>query len=189
MAASSSALMAGFSSAFLYIANLYRNRARVSVRLLQEERPYSARSPGIKFEAENLGRTITSIEPIVRFRGFLPRPKGERPAKGFKLVPYRIEFEIDESAQRTLPPSTPITFTAVNRLSAGRELKDRLGFMFFKTYTFAFTRGGKVNVRIRSADHVVLSWKRYVFERFDFALRGVNSLPKQDGPVEWDEGD
>jgi len=78
------------------------------------------------------------------------------------------------------------------RLSgAGHELIDKLGFMFFKTYTFAFTKGKKVKVRIRSADHVRLSWKRYVFERFHFALRGVNSLPKQEGPqpIEWDEWD
>lgn len=79
----------------------------------------------------------------------------------------------------------------MNRLRAGHELIDNLGFMFFKTYTFAFTKGKKVKVRIRSADHVRLSWKRYVFERFHFALRGVNSLPKQEGPqpIEWDEWD
>jgi hypothetical protein len=131
---------------------------------------------------------VTSIQPIVRFHGFLPRPKGERPADGFKLVAYKLDFSIDQSAKRTLPPSTPITFTAVNQLRAGRELSDKLGFMFFKTYTFAFTRGGRVKVRIRSADHVRLSWKRYVFERFHFAIRGVNSLPKPDDkPFEWED--
>jgi hypothetical protein len=187
MAAFSSTLMATLSSTLLYLANLYRNRARIRVRVLQEERPYSEKSPGIKFEVENLGSTITSIEPTVRFHGFLPRPKGERSTEGIKMVPYRIEFEIDQGEQRTLPPSTPITFTALNRFNAGRELKDKLGFMFFKTYTFTFTKGGTVNVRIRSADHVVLSWKRYIFERFDFALRGVSSLPKHDGPFELDE--
>ncbi len=152
-----------------------------------EEQIYSQAPPGLKFEAENLGTRITSIEPIVRFHGLLPRPKGERPVDGIKLVPYRLEFKIDENAQRTLPPSTPIAFTAVNQLRAGRELSDKLGFMFFKTYTFAFTRGRKVKVRIRSADKVRLSWKRYWLERFHFALCGVNSLPKQDGPFEWDE--
>lgn len=124
----------------------------------------------------------------MRFDGFLPERKGERPVDGFKLVPYQIEFKIDESAQRTLPPSTPVTFTAVNRLGAGRDLRNTLGFMFFKTYTFAFSRGGTVKVRIRSADHVRLSWKRYVFERFHFAIRGVNSLPKPDEkPFEWED--
>ncbi|HEY9156870.1 hypothetical protein [Candidatus Binatus sp.] len=92
--------MAGFSSAFLYIANLYRNRARVRVRLL-EEQFYSQRPPGLRFEAENLGTGITSIEPIVRFHGLLPRPKGKRPIDGIKLAPYRLDFKIDESAQRT----------------------------------------------------------------------------------------
>ena len=182
--------MSASSSAFVYIADLYRNRARVRVRLL-EEQFYSQRPPGLKFEAENLGTGITSIEPIVRFHGFLPRPKGNRPVDGIKLVPYRLDFKIDQSVQRTLPPSTPTTFTAVNRLSAGRQLRDKLGFMFFKTYTFAFTRGRKAKVRIRSADGDRLSWKRYVFERFHFAIRGVNSLPKQEGPqpIEWDEWD
>jgi hypothetical protein len=174
------------ASDFFYFADLYRNRARVRVRLV-EEQFYSRKPPGLKFEAENLGTRITSIEPIVRFDGFLPRPRGERSVDGFKLVPYQIEFKIEESAQRTLPPSTPVTFTAVNQLKAGRELSDKLGFMFFKTYTFTFTRGRKVKVRIRSADHVHLSWKRYVFERFHFALRGVSSLPKQDGSFELDE--
>ena len=85
-------------------------------------------------------------------------------------MPDHIEFKIDESAQRTLPPSTPVSFIAVNPLRAGRELSDKLGFMFFKTYTFTFTRGRRVKVRIRSADHVHLSWKRYAFERFHFAF-------------------
>jgi hypothetical protein len=169
-----------------YTANLYRNRARVRVQLL-EEQFYLQKSPGLKFEVENLGTTVTSIEPIVRFDGFLPRPKGERFVDGIKLVPYRLDFKIDENAHRTLPPSTPVTFTVVNRLSAGRELSDRLGFMFFKTYVFTFTKGRKVKVRIRSADHVRLSWTRYVFERLHFALRGVKSLPKRNEPFVWED--
>jgi hypothetical protein len=164
-----------------YVADLYRNRTRLRVRLL-EEQFYSQTSPGLKFEVENLGTSVTSIEPLVRFDGFLPRPKGEEFVEGFKLVPFHLDFKIDENTPRTLPPSTPITFTVVNRLNAGREISDRLGFMFFKTYTFAFTRGRKVKVRIRSADHVCLSWWRYLFERLHFALRGVNSLPKHDKP-------
>ncbi len=159
MAAFSSAIIAGFSSALLYIANLYRNRARVKVRLLDEQF-YSQKPPGLKFEVENLGMTLTSIEPLVRFHGFLPRPKEREFADGVKLVPHSLEFEIEESTQRTLPPSTPIIFTATNRLSAGRELSGSLGFMFFKTYTFEFTKGRMVKVRIRSADRERLSWKR-----------------------------
>ena len=178
--------MPSTASAFVYIADLCRNRARVRVRVL-EEQFFSQGPPGLKFEAENLGTTITSIEPSVWFFGFLPRPKGERPADGTKLVPYSIEFRIEESAQRTLPPSTPITFTALNRLKAGRELSDKLGHMFFKTYTFAFTRGRKTKVRIRSADKVRLSLGRYVWERLKFALRGVNSLPKHDEWVELED--
>ena len=91
----------GASSSFIYIFDLLRNRARVRVRLLEEQ--FDSRTPpGLKFEAENLGARVTSVEPIVRFHGFLPRPKGERPVDGFKLVPYGLLFKIDESAQRTL---------------------------------------------------------------------------------------
>jgi len=101
------------ASEFFYSVDLYRNRARVRVRLL-EEQFYSQKPPGLRFEAENLSTRVTSIEPMVGFDGFLSRPKGERFADGIKLVPYHIEFKIDESAQRTLPPSTPVSFIAVN---------------------------------------------------------------------------
>ncbi|SRR5260370_41903694 len=170
-----------------YVADLYRNRTRLRVRLLEEQFYSQQTPPGLRFEVENLGTTATSIEPIVRFHGFLPRPKGEQFADGVKLVPFSLDFKFDENTQRTLPPSTPITFTVANQLRAGRELSDRLGHMFFKTYTFAFTRGRVVKIRIRSADHEQLSWGRYVFERLHFALRGVKSLPKHDEPFELED--
>jgi hypothetical protein len=134
---------------------------------------FTGKLPGIAFDAQNIGMTPTSIEPIVAFRGFLPRPKGNRPSQGFKMVPYELTFTIFNSQQRTLAPFTPAHFEAVNRQRSGRDLAGRLGFMFFKTYTFSFTRGRKYRMRIRSADHVPLSWSRYLLERLDFKIRGV----------------
>ena len=93
------------------------------------------------------------------------------------MVRHELTFNV-EGTQRTLAPSVPVRLDAKNEKQAGRDLSASLGFMFFKTYTFSFSRGSKRRVRIRSADGVPLSWSRYVFERLDFKLRGVNSLPK-----------
>jgi hypothetical protein len=175
----------GSGGGLLYLVGVYRKRVRVQVSVL-DEGFYSDKPPSITVEAENIGLTATSIRPVVAFKGFLPRPKGGDPGKGYKMVPHELMFNIVGS-ERKLAPFTPLKFVAQSDVRTGRYQAKRLGFMFFKTYTFSFTRGGKCRIRIRSADRVPLSWNRYVFERLDFKVRGVDSLPKpEEGGFELD---
>src|SRR3989344_4915999 len=63
----------GGSGGILYWANLYRNRRRISVRLISEtielkESPYLVITS--IFEVENLGSEVTSLIPKVRFSGY-----------------------------------------------------------------------------------------------------------------------
>jgi hypothetical protein len=51
----------------LYLANLYRTRVRVRVRILAEQFYNPDKPPSVEFEVENVGLTATSIEPIVPF--------------------------------------------------------------------------------------------------------------------------
>jgi hypothetical protein len=171
---------------FLYLANLYRNRVRVRVRILAERFYNPDKPPAVEFEVENVGLTATSIEPIVPFKGFLPRPTGkkEQDAK-FRLEPYELVFQFD-GTNRTLEPFKPVRFEAKNdRVS--REISAKLGFMFFKIYTFCFTRGGCRRAYILSAGSVPLSWSRYWSKRLDFKIRGVRSLPKPKEPAYLDD--
>jgi len=160
-----------------YLLDLYRKRVRIRIRIL-DENFYSKGSPGLSFEIENIGLTPTSIEPIVLFSGYLPRPQHNRDGK-ITLVRYDLAFDINDSL-RILMPHTPVQFDATNGKCDGRELAPKLRFMFFKTYTFSFTRGRKHKVRLRSADRVQLSYLRYIYERLDFALRGARSLPESE---------
>jgi hypothetical protein len=52
------------------------------------------------------------------------------------------------------------------------ESSDRLGFLWFKTYVFTFTRGWNRKIRIRSAELHRLSLRRYIWERLRFRLTG-----------------
>lgn len=148
-----------------YLVDLYRRRARVRVRILAEH--YHKRPPRVRFEAENVGLTPTSIVPSVRLVGFLPRPKGGR-SDGFKLRRFELTFSVKET-QRALAPHKPEEFEAIGADPAALM---ELGFSWFKIYTFSFTRGRKCRVRVRSADKVVLSLCRYAWERLNFKFRG-----------------
>ena len=125
---------------FLYLANMYRNRVRVKVRILGE-RFYNPDKPAsVEFEVENVGLTATSIEPIVPFKGFLPRATGKKQEGAkFRLEPYELVFQFD-GYERTLEPLKPVRFEAKNE-KISREVSAKLGFMFFKSYKFSFTRG------------------------------------------------
>jgi hypothetical protein len=176
-------LGAGGGLLYLFnLVNLYRNRVRVRVWVLDEKFDPDS-PPSVEFEAQNFGMTPTSIEPTIEFSGFLPRPTPER---GIMMVWHELTFNIIGS-QRTLAPFTPERFKAQALGRKATELAVKLGFTFFKTYTFTFSRGRKCRVHIRSADGIRISWSRYKFERFHFWLRGTESLPKpKEGSFELD---
>src|SRR6266851_4307241 len=127
----------GSTGGLVYLANIFRNRVRVRVRLLAEDF-YSDSPPSVKFEAENIGMTPTSIEPIVHFRGYLPRPQGEKQKFKTRMELYELVLHLD-GHQRSLEPFKPLPFEVKNE-KVSRNVSAKLGFMFFKTYTFSFTR-------------------------------------------------
>jgi len=159
----------GSFGGFLYLIDLYRKRVRIRVWILDEDF-YSKRPPAVAFEVENIGLTQSSIAPVVLMRAFLPRPRENRGRHEVVMEPREAVFNI-EGVQRKLEPYTPIRLEAVSK-HASPDLSASLGSMWFKTYTFSFTRGGKRKVRIRSADRVPLAWWRYLYERLDFRFRG-----------------
>ncbi|MFZ0888463.1 MAG: hypothetical protein WA005_08430 [Candidatus Binataceae bacterium] len=170
------AIKSAFSlGGFLYFIDLFRKRARIRVWILKEEF-YREMPPAVTIEVQNIGLTPTSIEPVVLLKAFLPRP-GRTRNERFRLERYEVTFNI-EGLERALPSYVPMRLKAVNeRVDA--ELSTKLGFTWFKTYTFKFARGRKRKVRIRSADRVPLPWWRYVYERLDFKLRGHVTLPPE----------
>jgi hypothetical protein len=106
----------------------YRNRARVSVRLLNEDF-YGSQPPKITFELENRGLVPTSVTPAVKMTGLLPRPNRGRPTERHSaqqelvaLVKYRLHFVI-ESDDRQLPPHKPVRMTAVDDIERQWNLR------------------------------------------------------------------
>ncbi len=159
-----------------YIVNLislFANRIRLKVRDVQDSSVNEVLA--IRFEVENFGRAPTSIQSLVTFTGFLPRP---RKGRGIMLKKYEFELKI-ENSDRSLPPYSPKTFQA-SRTIRDRELLTRAGFTFFRTYTFCFTRGRTRRVRIRSASGVRISYPRYLIERWLFRPFGGRLTPIDD---------
>ena len=85
----------------------------------------------------------------------------------------RFAFElILTGTNRTLQPHVPVQFEARSR-STKTYVLERLGFMFFKTYTFSFTRGRTRRVRIYSAEGDRISFFQYWGGRFMVVVLGV----------------
>ena len=140
----------------------------------------------VRFEIENIGDE-TSLTPTVVLTGYLPKPRGERRRRTTLGTRRRFDFRVKE-VDRRLPPHSPARLTAVLPTEDiwGAELPDGegdvLGFLWFKTYTFAPTRGRPLRYRVRSADGVRLSWVRFWLERFWFRARGTVEIPPQGTP-------
>lgn len=107
---------------------------------------------------------------------FLPRPGSTRDS-AFEMQRIETTLKIGGS-ERLLPPYAPIGLRAANE-TLGADLSAKLGFCWFKTYTFTFARGRRRKVRIRSADGVPLSCWRYLYERLNFRIRGQVTLPPE----------
>jgi hypothetical protein len=154
--------------------NMWRNRVRVNVRVLSHHEISGDLRSILRFEAENIGSSPTSIEPRIKFSGFLPRPLA-RTSYRRRMPRFSFELFID-GTNRTLQPHVPVQFEA--RSQNRTYVLDRLGFMFFKTYTFSFTRGRKSNVRIYSAEGDRINFFQYWGGRFLVAVLGAYGFRK-----------
>ena len=150
----------GGSGGLMYWWGLYRNRPRLSVRLLNEEFDV-AESPFLRittrFEVENVGTEKTSLEPEVLFTGYT-----------VKRMRRQFAQEIVEE-DRSLPPFSPKTITLVVKEEANYP------FLWFRTYAFRLTRGASKRLRVRSEDRVRLSYLQFLYELGMF--RVFNRLP------------
>jgi hypothetical protein len=164
----------GSLGGLVYIVNLFVlfvNRVRVVVRDVQD---CSRDTLKVSFEAENLGRSPTSIQKFVTLRCYLPRPVGEK--RNWKPRLHKYEFALKlEGSERSLPPSSPKEFEAEKKLSNANILAS-IGFTFFRTYTFSFTHGRKRRVRIRSASGVQIGVLRYYMDLTLFSRLLKNSV-------------
>ncbi len=172
-------LAVGGMGLVLYLIESYRKRAHVRIVIVDEGFYAVSSAPSVTFEVENIGLTDSSLVPVVSMRGLLPRPRDRHWAYENLAQSHTVKFQI-EAANRRLTPHSPVRFTAVsNNLSSG--LAAKIGFLWFKTYTFRFTRGlkRKVKVRIRSADRVALPLWRFLYERERFRFCGrVTTSPE-----------
>jgi hypothetical protein len=171
----------GSIGGLIYIVNLiilFVNRVRVEIRDVQD---YSRDNITIRFEAENLGSSPTSIHTIVNLRCYLPRPRDKKKDHHWKLKLEKYEFDLKllENTERSLLPSSPKIFYADKEIY-NSALLERIGFTFFRTYTFSFTHGRRRRVRIRSASGVQIGMIRYHFEVMLFRLFGARFLPRDD---------
>ncbi|SRR5712691_2463321 len=170
--------LVGSLGGILYLVtlfNLYRNRVRVKIRILSEDRT-DDNIAVLWLEAQNIGSTPTSIEPRVSFSGFLPPRKGKSSWR-VRMPRYAFDFVIEGSG-RTLQPYVPVRLEAQS--SATSDLVENLNFMFFKTYTFSFTRGRKKKVRLYSIDGARLNFFQYWTRRLLVMVFGIRGFRKPD---------
>lgn len=139
----------GGSGGLMYWLGLYRNRPRLSVRLLDEE--FDVKEPPFllittRFEVENIGTEKTSLEPEILFTGYT-----------VKRIRRQFAQRIVEE-DRSLPPFSPKVITLIVKEEANYP------FLWFRTYSFRLTRGSNKCIRIRSEDKVRLSYWRFLRE-------------------------
>jgi len=174
--ASESFKLAGSLGGIIYLLtlfNLYRNRVRVRIRILEEgQKGYKTT---VRFEAQNLGSTATSIEPRVSFSGFLPCPTGKTRCR-IKMRRYACDFVID-GVDRTLQPYVPVHLEAQTDQQVS-DVAESHGFMFFKTYTFSFTRGRRKTIRLYTLRERMNAFQ-YLFRRFLVKVFGIYGFKKQ----------
>jgi hypothetical protein len=154
--------------------NLWRNRVRVKVRILSESEKNEFTGL-LRFEAQNVGSAPTSIEPRIAFSGFLPRPH-EKMSWRVRMPRYDFDFII-HGTNRTLHPHVPLLLEAQSE-NTTTGIIDRLGFMFFKTYRFSFTRGRTQKIRIYSADGARLNPFQYWAGRLLVKVIGIRGFRK-----------
>jgi len=146
-----------------YWISLYRNRIRLQVRIIDLGlfKTSHRNDACIRFEAENLGNTPTSLKATVLVKGFIPRIMTKH-----DNVKRSYEYVI-QSADRSLPPHISKTFDAICTID-----DDERPFLWYMIYSFYPTRGMSNRIHIRSADGKVLSFIQHTTELVRFRLSG-----------------
>jgi len=134
----------------------YRNRIRIKVRkfgLVKGDQ--SGR--GISFELENVGASVTSLEPTFTVSAYSPK-------REYEVYNFRIEGD-----ERRLSPHDLLP---IQGWHSNRENRVIL-FGWYMTLTLRLTRGRRVRVRVRNAEFQQLGWLRFHWERMRFTLFGA----------------
>lgn len=151
----------GGAGGVAYWADRIRNRSRLRVRILREQSG-SEKLPLLRFEAQNLGVSPMSLEPVIVVTGYTPLKRQRRV----------YHFAVDQAVDRSLPPHTPRTFEA----KAPLDPEGAMGFLWYRQYTFAATRGRARRVRLRYVDGPVLSAWRFRIESPLFRWKATQHL-------------
>jgi len=145
-------LWVGGSGGVLYWINLYRFRTRIEIRDLKEH--FFSNDCYISFEAENLGNAQTSILPEIKIK-----------ALTHKRVSFKCPINIEET-DRILSSCSPKRFRAI------LNYDNILLSLFYKQYSFGFTRGFSKRIYIQSANEKMLSWYNFLREKTLFKFFG-----------------
>ena len=123
-------------------------RIRLRVRLLNHafDLPGDNVEATIEFEAVNLGKSSTSLEPFITCTGYTPERK--RVSGQLSIV----------EPERLLVPHSTRRLTATGRLDA------RYPFWLFKTFRISPNRGSDRVLRTRSNPRETIGWLRYELE-------------------------
>lgn len=148
----------GIAGLVLFGFNLWRNRARPRVRLLRHT--YNTNGgyecpTEVDVEIENVGREPTSVETKVLMTCRYPR--GDVVAGEFQVT----------DGDRTLAPVTPRTIHL-----AGKPPVDFI-FSHFRVYTFRFSRGRAVKLRVLNASGSTAGPLKFWFLKWLYVLTGT----------------
>ena len=143
----------------MYWLDRFWNRPRLKARVLREDT--SPEDPRLLFEAQNVGSSPMSLEPAVILVGYTPTLK--------RCV---VQFAVDPGPGRSLPPHVPQDM----RASAPPDPDAVIGFLWYRRYTFAATRGRPRHVFLRHVNGPRLSAARFYCERALFRISWTHAL-------------
>ena len=150
----------GGAGGVVYWVDRLRDRSRLRVRILRDHSE-ADRPSVLTFEAQNLGVGPMSLEPVVVVTGYTPYKRQRR------VYHFAVK-----AADRSLPPHTPKTFEAV----APADHEGSMGFLWYRRYTFAATRGRARSVRLRYVDGAPVSAWRFRVESLLFRWKPTQGL-------------
>lgn len=141
-------LLGGAGGVWFWIEK-WRERIRISVRTVGhsfDTKLGELLAVEFEFEAVNLGKWPTSLEPHVYCSGYIKQ-------RQYEIGKLEIQNE-----ERILPPHSTRRFKAVGRLTSNYI------FWLFKCYRICPTRGADCVIYTRAFPDNPLSWLRYNFE-------------------------
>lgn len=133
----------------------YRDRTQVRIRKLRLAQGDTT-TRKISFEAENIGTSVTSLEPSLSLTAYSPERRRQRYC-----------FVINEK-DRQLPVLVSKQFIATHN-----EIENRVMlFVWFMTFRIPLTRSNTVTVRVRNADFKPIGFWRFHIARLFFLAFG-----------------